>query len=1583
MSPPTIFRIVSFASISAVLLPVYCDAQTLHWNEAVSGGQRDGTWDTTTTNWNSSDTGLPPTNETWPTFPLNLAATAAFNKAEGGTVNIDSSVTARRILAGDGGHYTLTGGTITNPIGILPIEVGTLGSGNFSIGSAIDSANLLKFGQGSLELSGTLSGNLRIQDGMVVLSGDNLPDDSTIDILPGAGVRLDGDDSIGDLVTNGSLSGAGSLTADTYSLLDGAVIDGHLGEGLFFKSDAGTVTVNGTLGSNLITVPAGTLVLSGGNLDDLAQVSTSTDGVLELNGDDTTGSYLQTGNGSLTGTGTLHATFGATLNGGEIVGNLSGDTRSTGDVLVSGSIGGDYLTVTGGTLTLTGSSTFNNHVRIAAGATLLDQGDLDSPAAIINNGTLTVDSTDTVSSYTQKVGAIFDGTGSLTTSYRAVLQGGEVAGTLLGDIISDGDILISGTIGGGKLDIREGTLTLTGTVNNSPVDIGGRAILLNQGNIGDASEVSNRGILTMDVDDTVATYYQDIGARLDGAGVLTATGGAILRGGEVVGTLLGNTEIDTYRTREPVLVSGSIGGGDLTISRGTLVLTGNSTNQVVKIETHGEMIDRGSLFNTAAVSNQGTFTVDVAETVDTYIQNGGGSLLNSSGILTVTNGATLHGGIIAGSLFGQITSNGAVAISGTVGGGDLLVTGGVLNLTGTALSRLVNVQAGELALSGDNIADTSQLSIQSGGLVTLTGNDTMDRVTISGTLNGPGTLSAGYYNLNNGAIINGHLGEGGLHMYPGRGGTVTVNGTLGMDSIIKREGTLILSGDNLKDTAALSGSFGVVRLNGDETVGTFSTYFSRLEGSGLLTATNGARLGTNSTVAGNLRGDITVEAFRSGTVLVSGTIGGGSLAVEKGTMILIGTSTNTPVTISPGALLDDQSGGLADTAVVTTEGDYGGRRNRMGTLNLDADDTITSYTSNGGLLSGTGILTASGGATLNDRSSITGNLRGNTVSDGWVRVSGSLGGGHLAVVGGILDFSGVSSNATVAILPGATLIDSGNLADTTALTNAGVLSINGHEQIGTYHNLAGASLQLDVTTPQLLDRLIAGSLILNPGSKLILESTNLGIGQVADIIDGRIDGTFSTIEALAGRGADFRYSFNPNVGTIQAIPGQPLPRTPRSSIFNLTWNQTQVIGPAFDDVHIDPVPAPGWEQTGNFHKIYYRDTGNPDPALRWQQIKASELRFGDTWVYDLDPGLGRKISQAGTQAALLGNAITQFQASYEVKLDRAGVPVLDDSGAPLIVAGRAGRSIANSLSPEVYQGMADFTRQAMRDHLRSARNSAPLRVAGKHEVFAAVHSSRGGVDDSLNNANYDTRPNGIVAGVRYQANACLRFGGLFGVSDGDIKGNLIDTDGSGFVLGAFGEYFFGPQFRSSVYSSFTYGDYDYDAARRSFGGLVGADGVDSNAYELVLGIKTIALQSERFRLIPSGALRYMNGSVDGFIESGPGVRMAVDELDIKSLLLDLALAAEFDLTEKATLSANLGYLHDFRNTGNMITGRYLGGGNPVRVLGQGIDDQAFVIGLGAWYDINSSFRLGINWRSAFYSSSKTTNSLGFGGSFEF
>ena len=223
--------------------------------------------------------------------------------------------------------------------------------------------------------------------------------------------------------------------------------------------------------------------------------------------------------------------------------------------------------------------------------------------------------------------------------------------------------------------------------------------------------------------------------------------------------LAGSNGLIKDGTMDLVLSGSNTYTGTTSLEEGTLTLTGDLSSTTVKIAAGTTFTDQsGGLADGTALTNQGDLTVIQAETVRTYAQSGD---LNGPGSLTVTNGATLSGGTVAGTLLGDTTVSDSVVISGTTGGGTLTLTEGRLQIAGTVNNPLVDVQGrhSRLSLTGDNIADTSALSIQSGGRLDMIGDDTVDTASIAGTVSdaGKSILTASTYTLWDLSLI--HISE--------------------------------------------------------------------------------------------------------------------------------------------------------------------------------------------------------------------------------------------------------------------------------------------------------------------------------------------------------------------------------------------------------------------------------------------------------------------------------------------------------------------------------------------------------------------------------------------------------------------------------------------------------------------------------------------------------------------------------------------------------------------------------------------------------------------------------------------------------
>ena len=1076
--------------------------------------------------------------------------------------------------------------------------------------------------------------------------------------------------------------------------------------------------------------------------------------------------------------------------------------------------------------------------------------------------------------------------------------------------------------------------------------------------------------------------------------IIAGSGGAFVISG---GTL-------TFVNPAPTINVGNSGSGTLTVASaisatgltlaktgaGFLALSGSINVATFNIQGGSVSLSGNNLVDTAAVINAGTLTVNAADSVTTYTQNGTGTLAGSAA-LTATGGATLNGGTVSGGLLGDTTSTGAVLVSGTVGGGSLSITGGVLTLTGSSTNTPVNISAGASLLdstgglaAGANVINAGTLTVNAADSVTTyTQNGT------TGTLAGSAALTA-----TGGATLNGGTVSGSLLGDTTSTGAVLVSGTVGGGSLSITGGVLTLTGSStntpvnisagaslLDSTGGLAAGANVINagtltVNAADSVTTYTQNgpTGTLAGSAALTATGGATL-NGGTVSGSLLGNTT----STGAVAISGTVGGGSLSVTSGVLTFSGSSTSNPVNIAGGATLID-TGNLSDTAAVTN----------AGTLTINAAETIASLTNNNGTVNGTGPLgvtgatlftggtldaplvvngtgggtfngaliagTFNGTNTLNGATTVSGSVNGNTTSTGTVAISGTVGGGSLSITDGVLTLTGTSTNTQIDILDGAKFINkTGGLSNSAIVINDGTMTINKAETIAKLTN-SGKIVVSSPVEDGSDTKFSATKIELTKGSTLRLTDSDLQLGQSADIFDGKIKGFFDANGISAKNQPNFSYGFDYIKGEVQVLPGLTNPVKSSDTIYSFNKNQTFVVGSLFEDT---------FRGEDNFRKTYFDQFGK----------KAKESTTGPTpfYIWRMDPGTGLK-SSSDPAFTLLVDAIKDIQRTYST----------DKNGN--VIVGKKGLMIANQLSPEVHRGMVDYTEQATRSHVRAGVDSAPISQSGKTQVFASVQTSSAGSETSGTNASYNTEMYGVTTGVRYDIDNRFQIGGLLGADDGSIEGALINTDAQGLVIGTFGRYVLDETSRTTLTASLAYGAYDYDAERNSYSGKESANGIGSDALEFAMGVSTVSFEKSGFRVIPNATVRYMTGSVDSFVESGSGVGLRVDSQDIDSVLLDLGVDFEYKLNEQVTLVGNFGYVTDFENSEKSVSAKFAAsgaGGRTLSVTAPGIDDEAFVLGLGAFYDINQSTRIGLTYRGEYRMNSQATNSFGIGATFGF
>lgn len=1188
----------------------------------------------------------------------------------------------------------------------------------------------------------------------------------------------------------------------------------------------------------------------------------------------------------------------------------------------------------GGTVTVFGDVQTNSirqdgaDYTINAGSiTLVHASSLAGPAITVQSGTLSIDST-------------LAGTGGL------VKEGG-------------GDLVLSGanTYIGQTL-ISGGTATLTGSLASTDIYISGGGMLVDgSGGLGGTTTLVNWGTFVVNSDETVATYVHSNGT-LSGTGTLTVTGGIVMTGGTVSGTLLGD-----ITSHGGTVISGTVGGGSLNVANGILTLTGTSNNTVVTISTLATLVDSGGgLSSGATITNAGTLTVDSADTISTYVQNGG--RLDGTGILTVLGGATLNGGEVSGNLLGNVVTTGNVDLSGTVGGGTLTVANGMLGLTGSSTSSTVDIAA-SAELYDDHGGLAAFTIVSNAGILTLSQADTIASYTQNGnaTLAGPGALTVtGVATLNGGKVtgsLQGAINSTGNVLVSGTiggstlavtGGYFTLSGTSTHTQVnIAAPGTLLDSNGGLDQNATVTNA-GILTINAADTISTYvQNGGGRLEGGGVLdlSGINGATL-NGGEVAGHLRG----RTVSTGNVLVSGSLGGGALEVTGGTLTLTGIANNVTVDIGPAGLLRDVNGGLASNAIVTNAGRF----------SLGSSDEILGYFSNGGSLMGAGTLTASN-ATLAAGSSVAGNLAADTIrTQGAVSISGSAVAGSIRIEDGILTNTGLlgTGSTHLDIAAGSTLVASGTqrygLLTTSGsgagkwqgnLNNSAVVAPGGNKGFGrlnvtgNFTNSPSGVLKMDVGA--------AGHDVLGVGGTATFNGTlalkQSGLGQIDAFVPLQLvsaaeyKGNFSSL----AENLDGTIFFNPENGTITRVD----PGSGSGGLFSgLTRNQKSTWISLYDDV-IDPgktnVTADAGDPSGYQVTSGIADQGNPD--------------------------LLRALVASFTPAGL-------------------------------------DRELLNHLSAEVYAAITDYAMQVTRRHQRtalsapalnprsrgdakggpgySAKSSAkdaiqPAPSLGREwEFFAAADYFHAETDKSRNQADYQLSGAGLVAGARNQLTDHFRLAGYFAADDGDIEGNLIDADQSGWSLGIIGETLLHEKTGTRLTTAVSYGQYDADGTRESAlataagwaPGKVGFSNVDSSALELYAGLETTVYQTGRFRVIPTAGLRYSSGTRDSFTEStgstvGSPIALQVERESYDEWIAEMGVTAEASVSDQLTLCGQLGFNAGIGDDPHNIRSSFDKGERMMSATADGLTNDLIYIGLGVEYRVNQDVSIGVGYRSDF------------------
>jgi autotransporter-associated beta strand protein len=696
----------------------------------------------------------------------------------------------------------------------------------------------------------------------------------------------------------------------------------------------------------------------------------------------------------------------------------------------------------------------------------------------------------------------------------------------------------------------------------------------------------------------------------------------------------------------------------------------------------------------------------------------------------------------------------------------------------------------------------------------------------------------------------------------------------------------------------------------------------------------------------------------------------GVTTVAAGSLTLSGTILSNSLDIAAAASFIDVNGGLPDSTLLTN----------AGSMTLKTSETVASYTSNGGTLAdGPGTLLAST-ATLNHRSSIAGRLDADTVYfKGANTNSGTVTADSVFISSGTLFNTGFlgANSSKIDIATGAVLVAGGtqqySLLTTSGpaagawhgdLKNPSTIAPGAKNHIGTldvfgdFKNLSIGAIDLDLSSSG-HDRIrVAGTAMFGGTLRL----NQLGDQPIPAFVPIQVvaadeyKGDISTLkENLEGA-----VWFNPGNGTVTRTTP---PIAGAKTLFGATENQTSTWVALYDDV-IEPGTANVTQKPGTSpdYKISsgLADKNNPD--LMW--------------------ALAFSFDAPGLNANLL-----------------------------------------NHLSPEVYTSFADYATQTTRNHQRTAMSAPALAAPRKPDAKAGLakspeKSAKDGIvknpflrdweffaatdyfnletDNSRNLADYELSGLGIVAGGRTKVRENIQLASYLAVDGGSVSGPLIDADGIGWSIGMITETLLHEKSRTKLTAAASYGRYSFEGSRTSASatsagwmpGDVDFSDIDSQSLELFVGIETLAYQKDGIRLIPSAGFRYARGTLDNISEkttSTPGspIALEVGRDSHDSLLFEMAVLAETDLTEKLSVWSQLGFNAGISENPHIINSVFAKGSRQMTTGADGLTDDLIFIGFGAEYRINESISIGAGYRGEFRPSHHTEHGFSISSSFRF
>ncbi|WP_339804245.1 autotransporter-associated beta strand repeat-containing protein [Saezia sanguinis] len=1296
------------------------------------------------------------------------------------------------------------------------------------------------------------------------------------------------------------------------------------------KQDAGTLylTANNTF-SGGVSVTGG--VLSVGQDSNLGAASNAValkGGTLEV-----TGGFASARNVAVTGTTSAIRTAGA---GATLT--LNGNVTGAGALTKDGA----------GTLVLNGNNTYSGATTVAAGTLRAGSstGFTQNAEYVVNGGVLDLnDFALTAAGLSGAGGQIDLGSAALTVdqsttaSFAGDIQGtGSLTKTGAGALTLSGNNTYSGitTVTGGTLQAGSST----GLAQNTAYVVNGGILSLNNYalNVSDLSGTGGHidlGSALLTVDQSTMTSY---------AGIIEGTGGLTHAG---TGTLTLNG-VNTYT-------------GNTTINAGTLIV-GDSTHQTARIVGGVHVNSGATLGGFGRVGDTGN---------DVIVASGGrlspGAGTGSIGQLTVAGDLNLQSGSIVDLDFAassSIPSNDYISVAGelTLGGSTLNIhnTGsfgtGVYAIMGYGT---LNGSISSITIGSTGGANPSYLSLSNQSneiyLNNINNGVALNYWNAAGStgnlVGGDGVWSSGaaVWTDATASVANGNMvPQPGFAVFGGsQAGNVTVSGniqTLGMQFLT--DGYVLNGGaaDSLILEKEAGQSYGriVVGTNSNASAGysaTINTVIAGIdglqkEGAGklILTGNNTYTGGTviaQGVLQGNaqsIRGDVLNYAELvfdqvADATFANNITGTGNLTKEgAGVLTLSGSNTYSGDTLVNHGTL--QAGGVNALA----QGHYS--ISSTGTLDLNGYDlTMNSLSGDAGAVVDLG----SAELTIDHTKDST--FNGTIVGAGSAVKTGS----YTLILDGVGNHTGGTTVNGGALIVGSTAANSAAQHNSDVTVNSGA-RLGGHGSIGGHVVLNSGA-------------------ILAPGNsigELTVNDITFNAGSIYEF-EVNPDGSHDHVNALG--------TATINGGHVQVLAGAG------------SWAQenTYTILTA-----ASPLAGTGASKDGAFDSVssnlvFMTPTLTSDTNHVYLNFARNSISFGDVAYTVNQRHTGWAIDLLGAANPVYQQIVSMDAASARASFDNLSGEAYASTRSALLSNSRYLRSALNNRllatsdnRSHVFNGSSQLGHQY-------ADASGYSGAASDLQGGAVQASSLGGwvdawghdgeIDGDGNAAKVDNSGYGFVVGVDTAVGENSRVGIAAGYehSKMEVNDNRYSTsEADALHLAVYGSTSAGP---IDLRGGLSYSYLDIDTDRNVWVGSV--SGKNSSSYNAHL-FQIFGEGSHTFELTPQfNVTPYLNlahvyldtdDAKEGWSYSGLQVEGGSDHVTYTTL----GARAQWDVSDKTSLHADLGWQHAFGDTDPQTTNRFMGSWNGFSIQGAPLDRNSAVIGLGVSFRLNdaASLKLG-------------------------